>query len=257
MSLVNQLRFDGEPVLVTAAGAGIGYACCEELGELGATVIVAESNRDRLDGITKLLRSKGVTCDAHQVDVSKEEDVLELHRVVSARRGHLKALLNIAGVNFGASITELSTNKWNEIVAINLTSMFYMCRAFIPMLKKSPSSAAIVNMASSLGLMALPKMPVYCATKGGVIALTRQLALDYGPDGIRVNCVCPGPTETPRLEQAFANGGLQRDSLENGVILGRMAKAAEVANAIVFLASDAASYIHGTALSIDGGQTAM
>jgi NAD(P)-dependent dehydrogenase (short-subunit alcohol dehydrogenase family) len=253
--MLNRLKFNGAPVLVTAAGAGIGEACCHSLAELGATVLLAERNADSLARVEAALKAKGAACEAYVIDVSVEAEVLRLHREVSARHPHLKALLNIVGTNHGQRITELSTEKWNELITLNLTSMFWMCKSFIPMLQKAPGGGAIVNMASSLGVIGMPKMPVYCASKGGVMSLTRNLAIDYGREGVRVNAICPGTTASPRLEGYFAAGMVDRHAAEQMAPLGRLATCEEIADVAVFMASDAASYMHGASIVVDGGQT--
>jgi meso-butanediol dehydrogenase/(S,S)-butanediol dehydrogenase/diacetyl reductase len=253
--MLKQLKFEGQPVLVTAAGAGIGEACCHVLAELGATVLLAEINEDSLRRVEGALKAKGTKVEAYLVDVSAEDQVARLHAQVATRHPHLKALLNIAGTNNSARITELSTETWNRLVTLNLTSMFWMCRAFIPMLRDAPGGGAIVNMASSLGVIGMPKMPVYCATKGGVMSLTRNLAIDYGREKVRVNAICPGTTASPRLEGYFAAGYVNREAAEAMAPLGRLASCDEIADVAVFLASDAASYMHGASVVVDGGQT--
>lgn len=250
--MLQKLMFHGAPVLVTGAGAGIGEACCLALAELGARILAVECHEVSLARLTMAL---GEACEPYLVDVAREDEVLRLHREVSARHPHLKALLNIVGTNHGARITELATEDWNRLVTLNLTSMFWMCRSFIPMLKLAPGGGAIVNMASSLGVIGMPKMPVYCATKGAVMSLTRNLAVDYGRENIRVNAICPGTTTSPRLEAYMASGQVSRAALEAMAPLGRLADCSEIADMAVFLASDAASYMHGASVVIDGGQT--
>lgn len=250
--MLQKLMFHGAPVLVTGAGAGIGEACCFALAELGARVLAVEC---REEALAKLSAALGEACEPHLVDVSREDEVVRLHREVSARHPHLKALLNIVGTNHGARIVDLATEDWNRLLTVNLTSMFWMCRTFIPMLKLAPGGGAILNMASSLGVIGMPKMPVYCATKGAVMSLTRNLAVDYGRENIRVNAICPGTTTSPRLEAFIASGQADRATLEAMAPLGRLADCSEIANMAVFLASDAASYVHGASVVVDGGQT--
>ncbi len=253
--MLKQLQFNGEAVLVTGGGSGIGQACAEVLAELGATVIIAEQNPDSLKAIEHLLRQRGAACAGFRTDVSKEDEVIALAAAVEGRWGRLKALINNAGNNFRSSITDLSTEKWREIMSVNLDAAYFMCRAFIPLLMKA-EQPAILNVASSYGLVGNPLMPVYCASKGAIVNLTRQLATDYGRMGLRVNAICPGPTLSPRLKGYIEAGLSSRSSHLEEVPLGRMAECIEIANVAAFLVSDAASYVNGSAVVVDGGQTA-
>ena len=187
-------------------------------------------------------------------DVTQEAQVEALRQEVERRWGRVKAVINNAGNNFVKSIHELSTETWRELLAVDLDSIFYMSRAFIPLLLKA-EKPSILNVASSFAIIGQAKMPVYCAAKGGVVSLTRQLAVDYGPQGLRVNSLCPGPTLSPRVRGYFDRGLVDRASVEGLVLLRRLAECDEIANVAAFLVSDAASYVHGTAVVVDGGQT--
>ena len=224
------------------------------LAELDARLVIVDRVESSLVAAQEELVSRGASCESHLADVLREADVLRLAEAL-APLGSLKALINVAGTNDPTEITALTTAKWNDLIAQNLDSTFYMCREFMPKLLACASGSAIVNVASSLALISFPKVPAYAAAKGGVIALTRQLAGDYGGDGVRVNAICPGPTLTPRLQSYIDQGLMDVDNLAQQTILGRMASAWEIANTAVFLASDAASFVHGTAIAVDGGQT--
>jgi len=252
--MLRELQFAGEPVIVTGGGSGIGQACCQALGELGATVIAVGRTESKLRETEALLREKGATCVTFAADVADEAQVAGLRDMVAQRWGRLKGLVNNAGDNFVKSIDELTTEKWHEIVAVNLDSVFFMCRAFIPLLLQA-KKPAIVNVASTFGVIGHPKMPVYCAAKGGVVNLTRQMAVDYGTRDLRVNALCPGPTLSPRVRSYFDRGLVPRGPTEDMVMLKRLAECAEIANVAAFLLSDAASFVHGATMVVDGGQT--
>lgn len=252
--MLRELQFAGEPVIVTGGGSGIGQACCQALGELGATVIAVGRTESKLRETEALLREKGATCVTFAADVADEAQVAGLRDMVAQRWGRLKGLVNNAGDNFVKSIDELTTEKWHEIVAVNLDSVFFMCRAFIPLLLQA-KKPAIVNVASTFGVIGHPKMPVYCAAKGGVVNLTRQMAVDYGTRDLRVNALCPGPTLSPRVCSYFDRGLVPRGPTEDMVMLKRLAECAEIANVAAFLLSDAASFVHGATMVVDGGQT--
>ncbi len=253
--MLDRLKFGGAPVIVTGAGSGIGQSCCEVLAELGATVILVGKTMEKLAQTEALIAPSGAACKSFEVDVSVEDQVIALGEAVAAEFGHVKAVINNAGTNFVKKITDLETADWNRIIATDLSSVFYMCRTFIPILRKAPRGGAIVNVASTFGLIGHPEMPVYCAAKGGLVSLTRQLAVDYGAENIRVNSLCPGATLSPRVRQYLDSGMVDAKAVEAMALLGRLATCEEVADAAIFLASDAASYIHGTALVVDGGQT--
>jgi meso-butanediol dehydrogenase/(S,S)-butanediol dehydrogenase/diacetyl reductase len=253
--LLDRLRFDREPVLVTGGGAGIGRACCEVLGAMGATIILVGRTESTLREAAAALERAGGEAVVRTADVTCEADVAALGREVAARFGRLKALVNNAGDNFRSPITELATADWERIVAVDLTSVFHLCRAMLPLLEKAPRGGAVVNNASTFALVGNALMPAYCAAKGGVVSLTRQLAVDYGPRGVRVNAICPGPTLSPRVKGYIERGQSNAAMLASKVPLGRMAECREIADVAAFLASDAASYVHGATVTVDGGYT--
>jgi meso-butanediol dehydrogenase/(S,S)-butanediol dehydrogenase/diacetyl reductase len=216
--MLKQLQFAGEVVVVTGAGSGIGRACAEALGEMGATVVVVGRTESKLIETQKLLRDKGAACEVFVADVSSEADVAALASYVEKKWGRAKAIINNAGNNFMKPLAELSTEKWRELMGVDLDSVFFMCRAFIPLLLKA-KNPSILNVASTFAHIGHAKMPVYCAAKGGVVSLTRQLAVDYGSQGLRVNSLCPGPTLSPRVKGYLDSGSEDRKALEDVVML--------------------------------------
>lgn len=254
-ALLEKLKFNGAPVIVTGAGQGIGQACCQALAECGASLILVGRTMDKLKETEALVADSGADCVSYEIDVSQEDQIAALHEAVAADWDHVKAVINNAGTNFVAKITELETEDWNRIISIDLTSVYYMCKTFIPMLQKAPKGGSIVNVASTFGIIGHPEMPVYCAAKGGMLSLTRQLAVDYGKAGVRVNSLCPGATLSPRVKGYIDAGMVDGKMVEDLAMLGRLAECDEIADTAVFLASDAASYVHGTAFVVDGGQT--
>lgn len=252
--MLGKLLFNRAVVVVTGGGGGIGRAAAQALGEMGATVVVSGRTIEPLQETCRLVREQGGACEAIVADVSREEDVEQLAGEVAARWGSVKAVINNAGTNFRTPLAELSTDKWREINGANLDSVFFMSRAFIPLLLRG-EGASILNVASSFGLIGNPLMPVYCATKGAVVNLTRQMAIDYGPKGIRVNAICPGPTLSPRVRGYIEKGQSNPDALKRQVPLGRLAECDEIGDMAAFLVSDAASYVNGACVVVDGGQT--
>ena len=252
--MLKQLQFNGEVVVVTGAAGGIGRATAEALAELGATTVLVGRTPATLDGVKTALEKSGAKSETFAADVSKEEDVARLRDFVQQRWGRAKAIVNNAGNNFISPITDLSTEKWHELIAVDLDSIFSMCRACIPLLLQA-NNPSILNVASSFGHIGNPQMPVYCAAKGGVVSLTRQLAVDYGAKGLRVNSLCPGPTLSPRVKGYFDSGKSDPKVTVQKVMLQRFAECDEIGNVAAFLVSDAASYVHGASILVDGGQT--
>ncbi|MGB0629409.1 MAG: SDR family NAD(P)-dependent oxidoreductase [Alphaproteobacteria bacterium] len=253
--MLDQLKFDGAPVLVTGGGQGIGRSTCEVLAELGAHVIVVSKTEENVRETESLLKDAGASCEGHVADVSVKAEVDALAAAVEATHGRVKSIVNNAGTNFVKKLEDLEEDDWHRIIGIDLSSVYYMCKAFLPMLRKSPGGGSIVNVASTFGIIGHPEMPVYCAAKGGVLSLTRQLAVDYGPENIRVNGVCPGATLSPRVKNYIDSGMVDGKIVEELALLNRLAECDEIANVIAFLASDAASYVHGASIVVDGGQT--
>jgi NAD(P)-dependent dehydrogenase (short-subunit alcohol dehydrogenase family) len=252
--VLKQLQFNGEVVVVTGSGTGIGRSTAEALAELGATVVLVARTQSKIDEVAAAIRQRGGKAEAFAADVSKEDDVGKLRDFVKEKRGRAKAIINCAGNNLISPITELATDKWRELLAVNIDSVFYMCRAFIPLLLQS-DKPSILNVASTFAHIGNPSMPVYCAAKGGVVSLTRQLAVDYGPKGLRVNSICPGPTLSPRVKGYFDAGKADPKGTLQKVMLGRFAECDEIGNVAAFLVSDAASFVNGASILVDGGQT--
>lgn len=252
--MLKKMDFKGEVVVVTGAGTGIGRATAEALAELGATTVLVARTQARLDETKELVEKRGGKAWTFQADVGREADVERLAAFVKDKWGRAKAIVNNAGNNHIAEVTSLSTEKWRELMAVDIDSVFFMCRAFIPMLLQS-KGPSILNVASTFAHIGNPNMPVYCAAKGGVVSLTRQLAVDYGPKGLRVNSICPGPTLSPRVKGYFDSGKTDPSHTLQKVMLGRFAQCEEIGDVAAFLVSDAASFVHGASILVDGGQT--
>lgn len=244
-------RFDGRVVVVTGGAAGIGAACARRFVAEGARVVLGDIDAAGASALARELDAGRGVAAAHAVDVSDAAAVEALVAAAVARFGRLDVMVNNAGIGSVGQTPDLPLEDWRRTLAVDLDSVFYGCRAAIPRLRAA-GGGAIVNTASVSGLGGDYRLPAYNAAKGGVVNLTRSVALDHAREGIRCNAVCPGATETPLSQGILANQPLLAEFCRR-IPIGRIARADEVASAVAFLASDDAAYITGVMLPVDGG----
>lgn len=246
-------RFEDKVVIITAAASGIGLAAARRFAAEGAVLALSDIAFDKLKAEGDALGLSEDRLHLSQVDVSRPAEIEALVAGTVERFGRLDILVNNAGVGAFGYVTEITPEVWDRVIATTLSSVFYASRAALPHLVKTRGS--IVNTASVSGLAGDVGFAAYNAAKGGVVNLTRAMAIDHAADGVRVNAICPGVTETgltawmndhPAIMESFA------DRLPGG----RMGTPDEMAGAILFLASDDASYVTGANLVVDGGLTA-
>lgn len=243
-------RFAGKVAVITGGASGIGAATARLLHREGASVVLGD-----VDPAGQALADElGERALFRTCDVSSLEQVEGLVGTAVSHFGALHVMFNNAGIGSLSPIEALSVEDWRRVIAIDLDGVFFGLKAAIPALRAS-GGGAVVNTASASGLAADYGFAAYNAAKAGVINLTRTAAIDHAREGIRVNCICPGPVDTPILAGVQAVPGLRSD-WEDRVPQGRFARADEIAEAVAFLASDAASAITGIALPVDGGLTA-
>ncbi|HLY37572.1 MAG TPA: glucose 1-dehydrogenase [Candidatus Binatia bacterium] len=247
-------RLAGRAAIVTGAASGIGRAIAERFAAEGAAVLVADVQRDAGDAVATAIRAGGGQGEFAATDVTSETDVRAMVDAAVARFGRLDILVNNAGIGRFVPFEQLESGEWDRIFAVNLRAAYLACRAAVPHLKRS-GHGAILNLSSQSGLQGQPMNEAYCASKAGVILFTRSLARELAPDGVRVNCICPGGTETALL-RAFRRTITTVESAPASPPLGRFARPEEIAAAALFLVSDDASYVTGVALPVDGGATA-
>jgi NAD(P)-dependent dehydrogenase (short-subunit alcohol dehydrogenase family) len=244
-------RFTDKIALVTGAASGIGRATAIRLAHEGATVVATDLRREPLDELLAELNGSGNPTLGLECDVSSADSVRRAVAAAVERFGRLDVLCNIAGILRFDHTHELSLEDWNQVLTVNLTGTFLMCQAALPHLLASKGT--IVNMASTAAISAHPWTAAYSASKGGVLALTLALALEYGKQGVRVNCTCPGAIKTPIRYQFRLPDGANPKLLERIMPFNGFAEPEACAAAIAFLASEDASHINGTALRVVGG----
>ncbi|NOU88719.1 glucose 1-dehydrogenase [Paenibacillus sp. LMG 31460] len=248
------MLLNGKTAIVTGGGSGIGEAIVRLFAAQGAKVVIADWNVKEAERLADELTSVGQYAAAVKADVSKEEDVKALIQGTLHKFGHLDVIVNNAAVILPKFLEDIELDEWDRLINVNLKSVFLMIKHSLPELRKT--RGAIVNMASLNGLVGQKMNPVYAATKGGVIAMTKSLALDYAPDGIRVNCICPAGVSTPLLQQWIQEQDDPASTIQilNDMhALGRPATSEEVAQAALFLASPQSGFVTGVALPVDGG----
>ena len=246
--------FDGKVALVTGASGGIGRASALAFAASGAKVMVSDVQDDKGAQTVALIEQAGGSAAFFHCDVSDAGQVAALIAATVERFGRLDFAHNNAGINRPGS-NEWDSEDWHLSIRVNLDSMMYCMRAEIAAMLQI-GGGAIVNTASVNGLVGNPSQPGYVASKRGVGGLTRSAALRYAKEGVRVNAVCPGVVDTPMVEQ-IAKIPQYRAAMEAMTPMGRMAQASEIANAVVWLCSDQASFVTGHPLVIDGGATAI
>jgi NAD(P)-dependent dehydrogenase (short-subunit alcohol dehydrogenase family) len=244
---------EGKAALVTGGGSGLGRASAIALARAGATVTVADvDEQGGKETAALVLAETGGDADFVRADVTQADEVAAMVDKAVARWGRLDCALNNAGTTGASAPTaDYALDDWNRAIALNLTGVFLCLKYELPaMLERG---GAIVNMASGAGLVGFPGLPAYVASKHGVVGLTRAAALEYASQGVRVNAICPGSTRTPMLE-GFMGGDEQVERMmTRAVPLGRLGRPEEIADAVVWLCSDAASFVVGHALAVDGG----
>jgi NAD(P)-dependent dehydrogenase (short-subunit alcohol dehydrogenase family) len=242
--------------VVTAAADGIGRATALVFARAGYRIVAVDVNEAGIRTVVAEINGL-VGADVAEiavVDVTDETQVGSLAASVRDQWGGVATLVNVVGGSRpGLTAVDLPLEDWNRLLALNLTSTFLMCRAFIPLIELA-GGGAVVNVSSGAGIAGMRANPAYCAAKAGVVALTRALAIDHTGAGVRVNCVAPGPVRTPLMQRNRTPDEIT--AMGRGVLTGRIAEPDEIAQTILWLASPASSYVIGQTIEVDGGRGA-
>lgn len=253
------MRLLNKVAIITGGNSGIGRASAILFAKEGAKVVIAARNLEEGRAVVDLIKKSGGKAVFLRTDVSKEAEIKNLMDFTIKLFGRIDILCNNAGIDLAKPVTETTQEELDRVLDINLKGVFYGCKHAIPYMIKG-GGGSIINTASSAGLVGSPNLAAYCASKGAVVILTKEMALDYAKKNIRVNCICPGAILTPMVKR-FAEKSSDPEqilkNLEKLHPIGRIGRPEEVANAMLFLGSDESSFITGHALAVDGGLTAQ
>ena len=249
------MRLEGKVALITGGTSGIGSATAERFAREGAAVAITGRNSERGEQVVQTIVASGGDALFIRSDVRLAEDCRQAVDKTLERFGKIDVLFNNAGVLHPRTVPECTEEEWDETIDSSLKGAFLMSKYVIPSMIQN-GGGSIIHTSSGWGILGGDRAVAYCAAKGGLIVMAKAMAIDHGPDGIRVNCVCPGDVMTPMLPDEAAKRGISWDDYAAGAAdrpLGRIGTTEDIANAVLFLASDESSFITGDALVVDGG----
>jgi NAD(P)-dependent dehydrogenase (short-subunit alcohol dehydrogenase family) len=254
------MRLKGKVALITGASSGMGRSAAILFAREGAKIIVNYAHSpEKANAVVDFIKKYGGEATAIGADISKEEDVVKLVEKAVAKYGKIDILYNNAGIELQKPLILTSEKEWEDVLNTNLKGIF-LCSKHIIMHMIQSGGGSIINTASVAGLTGMPNLGAYSASKGGVISLTRTLAVEYAKDKIRINCICPGAIDTPMLRR-FIEASPDKKAMEEQLAamhpLGRIGTPEDVANVAMFLASDESSFMTGAIIPVDGGYTAQ
>jgi NAD(P)-dependent dehydrogenase (short-subunit alcohol dehydrogenase family) len=254
------MDMENKVVVITGGGRGIGAATAELCAQNGAKVVIAELNEEWGKKVESKLQAMGLAVDYVHCDVSKEADLEAVIKYAVDKFGKLDGIFNNAATIVVKPVADLTAEEWNKVIGVNLTGVFFGCKHAIRQFKKQGTGGSIVNMGSISAVVGLYEQPVYCASKGGVFQLTRQIAVEYAKDAIRCNTIGPGSVDG-EFVQIYLDG--QADPAEAARRqmashpMGRFATPLEIAETVMFMLSDRSTFVTGANLMVDGGYSAI
>jgi NAD(P)-dependent dehydrogenase (short-subunit alcohol dehydrogenase family) len=251
---MNDPFFSNKLALITGASRGLGRAMAVSLGAAGAQVILCARDKEQLQLTARMVDQAGGKALTRELNVTDEREVAQLDEWVKAEVGQVDILINNAGMNLRKQLTEFTLEEWRRVLDTNLTSVFLMCRAFVPHMK-GRGYGRVINMTSIMSHVSLPQRTAYSASKAALIGLTKSLALELATEGITVNGISPGPFGTEMNQAIMQNEELNQQFISK-IPVGRWGRVEEIGQLALYLCSDHAGFITGTDILIDGGWTA-
>ncbi|MEO1621231.1 MAG: glucose 1-dehydrogenase [Cyanobacteria bacterium J06632_3] len=253
------MKLENRVSLVTGAASGIGRATAVRFAQEGAVVVAVDLNQAAVNEVQQQIETAGGRALALAVDVSQEGQVKDAIATTLDTFGQLDILFNNAGISILKAIPDTTEAELDRLLSVNFKGLFFGCKHAMPVMA-AQGKGVIINTASELAFVGQPLYGAYCATKGAILAFTRTLALECAPQGIRANAICPGPVQTPLLQVEFdlaADPEAEAVAAAKDIPAGRLGTPEDIANVVTFLASDEASFIHGAAITADGGRTIL
>jgi NAD(P)-dependent dehydrogenase (short-subunit alcohol dehydrogenase family) len=253
--ILNLISLDGKVVIVTGAASGIGFATAKLLAEVGAIIGLIDIDESKGIDATEKIKESGGRAKFFLCDVTSDSECKKTVEAIHKEFGKIDILFNNAGVIHRKSVLDLNEKEWDQSIDVNLKSIYLLSRHVIPIMMDR-KGGSIINIGSGWGIKGGSNAVAYCAAKGGVVNMTRAMAIDHGKHGIRVNCICPGDVDTPLLRGEAEQLGIDEETFMKEAAerpLERVGSPQDIANAVLYLASDLSNWVTGTSIIVDGG----